>query len=68
MIETLPHPLAEELTMTTKHKYFFRLLGDDKLASKVKSEEITKWIHINFESVFLHNKPITYKEFKKLIR
>jgi hypothetical protein len=66
----LPQPTEDELTMTGKHSYFNRLLGEgmdlDK-KYKIKQEELTAWIHHNYQSVFLLEKEISLNELKKLI-
>jgi hypothetical protein len=67
MIEKLPKPTEEELNMTCKHKYFARIVDMDlhkKLG--VDNLAITGWISYNFNSVFLNNKELTYKEYLKL--
>jgi hypothetical protein len=62
----LPYPTKEELTMTTKSQYFARVLPmnlDRKI--NITQEEYTAWIHHNFESVYLFNKELTFKQYKK---
>ena len=67
MIEKLPRPTEDELNMTGKHEYFARIIDMDlhkKLG--VDNLAITGWISYNFNSVFLNNKELTYKEYLKL--
>lgn len=67
----LPQPTEDELTLTGKHSYFTRLLADgmdlDK-KHKIKQEELTAWIHHNYQSVFLLEKELSLNELKKLIK
>lgn len=65
----LPHPLPTELEGFNKAFYFNRLYIELDYASKVKlpSDELVKWIHQNFDSVKLHNLPLTYGQFKKTL-
>lgn len=69
MIEKLPQPTDEELNMTGKHEYFSRILEMD-LHKKLKIDHLdfTGWISHNFNSVYLTNKELTYKEYLKLIK
>ena len=69
MIEKLPIPTYEELNMTSKEKYFTRILEMD-LHKKLKIDhlQLTGWISHNFNSVYLLNKELTYKEYLKLIK
>jgi hypothetical protein len=69
MIEKLPIPTDEELNMTGKHEYFARLLEMD-LHKKMKIDhlQLTGWISHNFNSVYLTEKELTYKEYLKLIK
>ena len=65
----LPYPTKEELTMTTKHKYFERVAPMDlEKKYKITQEEYTGWISNNFNSVFLNNKELNFKEYKKLTK
>jgi hypothetical protein len=69
MIDKLPQPTEEELNMTGKHEYFSRILEmdlDKKL--KIDYQQLTGWISHNFNSVYLINKELTYKEYLKLIK
>ena len=66
---TLPIPTTDELKMTCKSDYFKRLIIDipdlDK-KFKITQQEFTGWISYNFNSVYLNNKELTFKEYKKL--
>ena len=65
----LPYPTSEELTTTTKHKYFARVLPMDlEKKYKITEQEYTAWISNNFSSIFLNNKELTFREFKKLTK
>jgi len=67
----LPQPTEDELILTGKHSYFTRLLGDgmnlDK-KYKITQEELTAWIHHNYQAVFILDKEISLNELKKLIK
>ena len=69
MIDKLPQPTEEELNMTGKHEYYSRILDMD-LHKKLKIDhlQLTGWISHNFNSVYLMNKELTYKEYLKLIK
>ena len=65
----LPYPTEEELTMTTKSQYFTRVIPMDlDKKFKITQEEYTGWIHHNFQSVYLLDKELTFKEYKKLTK
>jgi hypothetical protein len=65
----LPHPLPSELEGFNKSKYFERVYEQlsDKSKNSIDSAALTKWIHQNYESVILHNKSLTYGQFKKTL-
>ena len=67
----LPKPTEEELNITGKHEYFFRLLEDgmdlDK-KFKITLDDLNKWIHHNYESIFLLNEELSYNKYKKLTK
>jgi hypothetical protein len=69
MIDKLPQPTEEELNMTGKHEYFRRILEMD-LHKKMNIDhlKLTGWISHNFNSVYLMNKELTYKEYLKLTK
>jgi len=69
MNELLPTPTETELRMTGKSDYFLRLMPMqlDKIY-KIDQFELTGWISANFNSIFLYNKAITLKEYKKYAR
>ena len=65
----LPYPTEEELTMTTKSEYFARVIPMDlDKKFKITEQEYYGWIHHNFQSVYLLNKELTFKEYKKLTK
>jgi hypothetical protein len=67
MIDKLTVPTEEELNIEGKHKYFARILEmDSDKKYKITQEEYTGWISNNFNSVYLLNKELTYKEYLKL--
>lgn len=65
--EKLPYPTEEELN-DDKSKYFERLI-DMNLTKKYGIDETTlyKWIHHNYQAIFLFNEEITFKQLKKYI-
>ena len=65
----LPHPLPSEVEGFNKASYYNRLYVELDYASTVKLDNaiLTKWIHQNFDSVKLHNLPLTYGQFKKTL-
>ena len=65
----LPYPTEEELTMTSKHEYFARIIQMDlDKKYKITQYEFTSWISHNFNSIYLLNKELTYREYLKLIK
>lgn len=66
----LPHPLPSEVEGFNKASYFNRLYVELDYSSKVKlpGDILVKWIHQNFDSVKLHNLPLTYGQFKKTLQ
>lgn len=69
MIDKLPQPTEEELNMTGKHEYFRRILEMD-LHKKMNIDhlKLTGWISHNFNSFYLTEKELTYKEYLKLTK
>lgn len=65
----LPHPLESELEGFNKVKYFERVYEQlsDKSKNSLDSAVLVKWIHQNYDSVKLHNKSLTYGQFKKTL-
>ena len=55
--------------MTGKHEYFRRILEMD-LHKKMNIDhlKLTGWISHNFNSFYLMNKELTYKEYLKLTK
>ena len=63
----LPYPTEEELTMTTKSQYFARVIPMDlDKKFKITEQEYYGWISHNFNSIYLLDKELTYKEYLKL--
>ena len=65
----LPYPTDTELNFTGKPDYFDRLLiqiPDLDKKYKITQNELTGWISHNYNSVFLTNKELTFKEYQKL--
>lgn len=68
MIEFLPIPNEAELN-DDKVNYFERIIAlDFDVKYKIDMGELLKWIHLNYQSVFLYEKEINYKDFKKITR
>lgn len=69
MNEVLPTPTETELKMTGKADYFLRVLPMqlDKIY-KIDQLELTGWISANFNSIFLYDKSLTLKEYRKYAR
>jgi len=63
----LPRPLPEELRLGKKVEYFIRLINK-KLSEKynITEYQLYDWISNNYNSVYLNDKQITYKESQKL--
>jgi hypothetical protein len=65
----LPYPTETELNFTGKSDYFDRLLiqiPDLDKKYKITQNELTGWISHNYNSVFVFNKELTFKEYQKL--
>ena len=63
----LPYPTEEEITMTTKSQYFARVIPMDlDKKFKITEQEYYGWISHNFNSIYLLDKELTYKEYLKL--
>ena len=63
----LPYPTEEELTMTTKSQYFARVIPMDlDKKFKITEQEYYGWISHNFNSIYLLDKELTFKEYLKL--
>lgn len=68
MIEfMLPRPTEDELNLGAKSDYFERILNMDlDKKYKITQDELTFWIHHNYQSVFLLDQELSLKEIKKL--
>ncbi len=65
--ERLPQPISEELHYTKKSYYNSRvwsLVSPEKYG--VDSGDFQNWVNKTFDEFYLHNKHITYREYKKL--
>lgn len=63
----LPRPTEDELNLGFKSDYFERLLElelDKKY--KITKDELSFWIHHNYQSVFLLEEELSLSEIKKL--
>lgn len=68
MIEfMLPRPTEDELNLGAKSDYFERVLAMDlDKKYKITQDDLTFWIHHNYQSVFLLDQELSLKEIKKL--
>jgi hypothetical protein len=63
----LPRPTEDELNLGAKSDYFTRILDlDFDKKYKVTQEELTFWIHHNYQSVFLLDEELSLTAVKKL--
>ena len=63
----LPEPTEDELNLGYKTDYFTRVLNMDlDKKYKITQQELTFWIHHNYQSVFLLNEELSLTEVKKL--
>lgn len=63
----LPKPTEEELNLGHKDQYFLRVIELDlDKKYKLTQQELTFWIHHNFNSVFLLEEELSLKAVKKL--
>lgn len=63
----LPRPTEDELNLGYKSDYFERLLPMDlDKKYKITQDELSFWIHHNYQSVFLLEEELSLKEVKKL--
>jgi hypothetical protein len=68
MIDFLPTPNEAELN-DNKVNYFERIISLDlEIKHKIELTDLFKWIHLNYQSVFLYEKELSYKDFKKITR
>jgi hypothetical protein len=66
MIE-LPRPNEKELTKYNKHLYFERMFEIDYQSKyKMSQTQFSKWVHVNYDSVYLFNKSINTNQLKKI--
>lgn len=64
---TIPKPTEKELQKWNKSDYFVRLLSgeyDKKL--KISSNDLSDWIHYNYENVIHTGNELNYKQYQKL--
>ena len=63
----LPQPTEDELNLGYKTDYFTRVLDMDlDKKYKITQQELTFWIHHNYQSVFLLNEELSLTAVKKL--
>jgi hypothetical protein len=68
MIDFLPIPNEAELN-DNKVNYFERIISLDlEIKHKIELTDLFKWIHLNYQSVFLYEKELSYKDFRKITR
>jgi hypothetical protein len=66
--ERLPEPKPEELHYTKKgdyHNRMFKETASEKYG--ITNIDFANWVNKTFDEYYLHNKHITYREYKKLI-
>jgi len=63
----LPRPTEDELNLGAKSDYFTRILDLDlDKKYKITQEELTFWIHHNYQSVFILDEELSLTAIKKL--
>jgi hypothetical protein len=63
----LPRPTEDELNLGSKSDYFTRILDMDlDRKYKITQQDLTFWIHHNYQSVFLLNEELSLTALKKL--
>jgi len=63
----LPRPTEDELNLGYKVDYFTRVLPMDlDKKYKITKEELTFWIHHNYQAVFLLDEELSLSKVKKL--
>jgi hypothetical protein len=68
MIDFLPIPNESELN-DDKVNYFERIIAlDFDVKHKIEMGDLLKWIHLNYQSVFLYEKEVSYKDFRKMTK
>jgi hypothetical protein len=68
MIDFLPTPNEAELN-DDKVNYFERMIAlDFDVKHNIEMKELLRWIHLNYQSVFLYDKEVSYNDFKKMTK
>jgi hypothetical protein len=68
MIDFLPAPNEAELN-NDKVNYFERIIAlDFDVKYKIEVTDLFKWIHLNYQSVLLYEKELSYKDFRKITK
>jgi hypothetical protein len=63
----LPRPTEDELNLGHKSEYFTRVLDMDfDKKYKITQQELTSWIHHNYQSIFLLDQELNLTQLKKL--
>ena len=63
----LPRPTEDELNLGHKSEYFTRILDMDfDKKYKITQQELTSWIHHNYQSIFLLHQELNLTQLKKL--
>jgi hypothetical protein len=63
----LPRPTEDELNLGHKSEYFTRVLDMDlDRKYKITQQDLTFWIHHNYQSVFLLDEELSLTAVKKL--
>lgn len=66
MIE-LPRPTELELSKYNKHLYFERMFEIDYPTKyKMTQQQFSKWVHVNYENIYLFDKSINTNQLKKI--
>lgn len=66
MIE-LPRPTEFELKKYNKHLYYERMFEIDYQSKyKMTQVQFSKWVHVNYDSIYLFGKPINTNLLKKV--
>ena len=68
---TLPKPNEHELSKWNKADYYKRIYTEySNLATKYKleSQVFVDWVHHTYETWIRHDRPLTFNQYKKLIR
>jgi hypothetical protein len=63
----LPRPTEDELNLGAKSDYFERIIPMDlDKKYKITQDELSFWIHHNYQAVFLLDEELSLKQIKKL--